>query len=72
MDSAPQPVSPCGPVATRENQTYPRDCEELHCDLQGLAPGHLGQVQAMLVRPECSSLWSQAQCLGGFFDLAPS
>ena len=40
--------------------------------LQSLAPGHLGQVPAMLVRPECSSLWSQTQCLGGFFDLALS
>lgn len=63
---------PCGPVATRENQTYPRDCEDART-LQGLAPGQLlGQVPAMLVRPGGSSLWSQAQCLGGFFDLAPS
>ena len=23
---------PGGPVATRENQIYPSDCEELHCD----------------------------------------
>lgn len=33
---------PCGPVATRENQTYPRDCEELHCDPAGSGSWPLG------------------------------
>ena len=39
------------PERTRYPKVTVRSCT---VTLQGLAPGHLGQVPAMLVRPECS------------------